>query len=95
MSLNSCDIPQSRNNVDKVVNNYGNRLLRLCKTLEVFIVNERLGENANRRKLTCRSKTFISVSPCQHLSFIQNCERHKKKTSILKANITLYDYIYG
>ena len=40
------------------------------------------------------SKTFISVSPCQHRSFIQNCERHKKKTSILKANITLYDYIY-
>ena len=38
MSLNSCDIQQSGNNVDKFVNNYGNRLLTLCKTLEVFIV---------------------------------------------------------
>ena len=28
MSLNSCDIQQSRNNIDKVVNNYCNRLIR-------------------------------------------------------------------
>ena len=47
MSLNSCDIQQSRNNVHKV-NNYDNRLSTLCKTLEVFIVNGRLGLDANR-----------------------------------------------
>ena len=64
MSLNSCDIQQSRNNNDKVVNNYGNRLLTLCKTLEVFIVNGRLGEDANRGKLTCNNVSLVDYFIC-------------------------------
>ena len=69
MSLNSCDNQQSRNNVDKVVNNYGNRLLTLCKTLEVFIVNGRLGEDANRGKLTCNNVSLIDYFICSPLIF--------------------------
>ena len=64
MSLNSCNIQQSRNNVDKVVNNYGNRLLTLCKTLEVFIVNGRLGEDANRGKLTYDNVSLVDYFIC-------------------------------
>ena len=69
MSLNSCDIQQSRNIVDKVVNNYGNRLLTLCKTLEVFIVNGRLGEDANRGKLTCNNVSLVDYFICSPLIF--------------------------
>ena len=69
MSFNSCDIQQSRNNVDKVVNNYGNRLLTLCKTLEVFIVNGRLGEDANRGKLTCNNVSLVDYFICSPLIF--------------------------
>ena len=64
MSLNSCDIQQSRNNDDKVVNSYGNRLLTLCKTLEIFIVNGRLGEDANRGKLTCNNVSLVDYFIC-------------------------------
>ena len=69
MSHNSCDIQQSRNNVDKVVNNYGKRLLTLCKTLEVFIVNGRLGEDANRGKLTCNNVSLVDYFICSPLIF--------------------------
>ena len=64
MSLNSCDIQQSRNNDDKVVNNYGNRLLTLFKTLEIFIVNGRLSEDANRGKLTCNNVSLVDYFIC-------------------------------
>ena len=69
MSLNSCDIQQSRNNVDKVVNNYGNILLTHCKTLEVCIVNGRLGEDANREKLTCNNVSLVDYFICSPLIF--------------------------
>ena len=69
MSLNSCDIQQSRNSVDKIVNNYGNRLLTLCKTLEVFIVNGRLGEDANRGELTCNNVSLVDYFICSPLIF--------------------------
>ena len=67
MSLNSCDIQQSRNNVDKVVNNYGNRLLTLCETLEVFIVNGRLDEDASQGKPTCNNVTLVDYFICSPL----------------------------
>ena len=69
MSLNSCHIQQSRNNVDKAVNNYGDRLLTLCKTLEVFIVNGKLGEDANRGKLTCNNVSLVDYFICSLLIF--------------------------
>ena len=69
VSINSCDIQQNRNNVDKVVNNYGDRLLTLCKTLEVFIVNGRLGEDANWEKLTCNTDSLVDYFICSALIF--------------------------
>ena len=37
--LNNHDIPQFRNSMDKVKNNFGNKLLELCKNNNIYVMD--------------------------------------------------------
>ena len=50
-----------RANEDKVINQYGRKLLDFCKYNDVFIVNGRIGEDQKNSKFTCKN---ISVVDC-------------------------------
>ena len=50
--LNNHDVPQFRNSMDKVKNNFGNKLLELCKNNNLYICNGRF-ENDSTGEFTC------------------------------------------
>jgi hypothetical protein len=43
--LEELGIPLRRDNEDKVINQYGRKLLDFCKYNDVFILNDRIGED--------------------------------------------------
>ena len=55
MYFNRCDIHQSGDDVDRIGNNYGNRLLTLCKTLHHILfsnlINDWLTRFVNENKI--------------------------------------------
>ena len=56
ISIDSLGFKNMRSSVDKYVNNYGKRLLDLCKLLDMFIVNGRVGSDAQIGKATCKKR---------------------------------------
>ena len=53
--LEELGIPLRRANEDKVINQYGRKLLDFCKYNDVFIVNVRIGEDQKNSKFTCKN----------------------------------------
>jgi hypothetical protein len=45
--------------MDKGTNKYGNRLLSLCKALNMYIMNGRVGEDKDIGKVTCKDASLI------------------------------------
>ena len=59
-------IPLDRNSIDIKTNNYGHRLITLCKTINVHIVNDRIGVDRDRGATTRKNASivdYILVSP--------------------------------
>ncbi|VDH95144.1 Rho GTPase-activating protein 20 [Mytilus galloprovincialis] len=59
VNLENFDVKTSRYNFDKNVNNYGNRLLQLCKNFEILIANGRLGTDKEKGALTCKNCSTV------------------------------------
>ena len=57
VSLESLRIVTTHYNLDLSVNNYGNRLLQLCKSLELLFANGRLCKDQGTGVLTCKNST--------------------------------------
>ena len=55
-TLNNSYVPTSRWNMDLQVNDNGNKLLEMCKSLDLAIVNGRLGEDGGFGNFTCYNK---------------------------------------
>ena len=59
-------IPLDRNSIDIKTNNYGHRLITLCKTINVHNVIDRIGVDRDRGATTCKNASivdYILVSP--------------------------------
>ena len=57
--LEELNIPVNRTSQDIVKNQYGNRLLELCKCNDLFIVNGRIGGDKLFGKLTCKNSRIV------------------------------------
>ena len=64
VSLDTMNIPENRVSFDNIVNNYGTRLLTLCKSLYMFIVNGRMGNDAQVGKPTCKNVSIVDYFIC-------------------------------
>ena len=64
ISLDSLGFKNMRSSVDKYVNNYGKGLLDLCKSLDMFIVNGRVGSDALIGKATCKNVSVVDYAIC-------------------------------
>ena len=59
-TLDSYGISSVRHNMDKSpVDNYGKRLLNLCKSLDIHIINGRVGNDRNIGNFTCKGSTVV------------------------------------
>ena len=64
--LNECGVPFKRLSQDTHrVDNYGHKLLNLCKSVDLFIVNGRIGHDQNIGHTTCNNSVidYAIVSP--------------------------------
>jgi hypothetical protein len=70
--LEELNIPVNRTSQDIVKNQYGNRLLELCKCNDLFIVNGRIGGDKNIGKLTCKTCSIVDyvISSVDFLEYI-------------------------
>ena len=59
VNLDLLGIDCKRYNLDKSVNNYGNRLLQLCQNLNLLIANGRLGKDRDIGSLTCKESSTV------------------------------------
>ncbi|CAG2212946.1 unnamed protein product [Mytilus edulis] len=59
VDLDALGICTKRSSLDKSVDNYGNRLLLLCKDLNLLIANGRLFKDKNIGALTCKESTVV------------------------------------
>ena len=69
VSLESLGIDTTSYNLDLSVNNYGNRLLQLCKSLELLIANGRLGKDQGIGALTCKNIALSLITVFCHLFY--------------------------
>ena len=60
--LDSLGICTVRHNLDKCTNNNGYRLIELCRSLDVHIVNGRFGDDLNTGKMTCDNSSVIDYA---------------------------------
>ena len=65
ISLENMNIPGNRVSFDNTVNNYGTRLLTLCKSLYMFIVNGQMGNDAQVCRPTCRNVSVVDYFICK------------------------------
>ena len=63
-TLNSLNIQEKRVSVDNIVNTYGNRLLELCKSANMYIVNGRFDNDALQGKATCDNVSVVDYVIC-------------------------------
>ena len=70
VSLDNMNIPENRVSFDNTVNNYGTRLLPLCKSLYMFIVNGRMGNDALVGRPTCRNVSVVDYFICTPRLFL-------------------------
>ncbi|CAC5384686.1 unnamed protein product [Mytilus coruscus] len=73
-NLDKFGININRASLDKSVDNYGNRLLQLCKSLELFIANGRLGKDSGIGALTCKETTVVDYCILSPELFTHVCE---------------------
>jgi hypothetical protein len=52
VTIDELGIPRKRNNLDKVKNGYGNKLLEFCKGNSLFLLNGKVGEDQREGRLT-------------------------------------------
>ena len=72
-NLGRLGIDCNRYNYDKFVNNYGNRLLQLCKDLNLLIANGRVGQDKQKGSFTCKESSTIDyciLSPVLFTSIV-------------------------
>ena len=69
VSLESLGIDTTRYNLDLSVNKYGNRLLQLCKSLELLIANGRLCKDQGIGALTCKNIALSLITVFCHLFY--------------------------
>ena len=66
-SIEQLGLPKERHNADQSrIDNYGRRLLELCKSCDLYIANDRLGLNRFLGSKTCKCTTvvdFVVLSP--------------------------------
>ena len=58
-SLVSVDIPLDKNSLDKKRNNYGYRLISLCKSRNAHITNGWIGVVRDRGSTTCKNVVIV------------------------------------
>ena len=63
---------------DNRTNNYGHRLIELCKNLGILIVNGRLSNDRKKGKLTCRQASVVDYIIC---------------SPVLYSNIVFFDVV--
>ena len=71
--LNECGVPIVRESQDKCkVDKYGKRLLELCRSLELFFVNGRVGNDKGIGLTTCNNSVidYAIVSPTLFRSIV-------------------------
>ena len=61
-SIKQFNIGRDRHSQDKICNSYGNLLLNLCKVLDVYIVNERVGADKGVGKDTCKDVNLVDYA---------------------------------
>ena len=74
--LEELGIPPRRANEDKVINQYGRKLLDFCKYNDVFILNGRIGEDKEIGKFTCKNVSVVDyiISSPKYLMHITNVQ---------------------
>ena len=63
-NLEMLGFPYKRFSEDKFCNNYGRRLIDLCKSLDVHIVNGRIGLDSYIGKATCKGVSLVDYVIC-------------------------------
>ena len=63
VTLDELGIPRKRNNLDKVKNGYGNKLLEFVKET-VLLLNGRVGEDRHEGRLTCKNLSTVDYCLC-------------------------------
>ena len=59
VNLDTLGIDVTHHNLDLSLNNYGNRLLQMCQSLELLTANGRLGRDQGVGALTCKNTTVV------------------------------------
>ena len=59
VALDELEIPRQRKSMDKVKNWYGNKLLELCRSNNLFLLNGRVGEDQHEGRLTCKNSSTV------------------------------------
>ena len=63
-----------RYNMDKVINKNGQNLTDICKSLDLMIVNGRIGGDANVGRLTCAAASTVDYCVVSHELFPKVCD---------------------
>ena len=64
MPLDELGIPRKRNNLDKVRNGYGNKLLKSCKGNSLFLLNGTGGVDQREGRLTSKKLSTVDYCLC-------------------------------
>jgi hypothetical protein len=62
--LDELGIPRKRNNLDKVRNGYGNKLLKSCKGNSLFLLNGTGGVDQREGRLTSKKLSTVDYCLC-------------------------------
>ena len=69
--LRDSDVDIHRKSMDKKKNNFGNRLLELCRCNNLFICNGRVGNDKGIGKFTSKNSNVVDYAIC-FLGFVQD-----------------------
>lgn len=64
--LEQCNLSKERTSQDKINNNEGNKLIDICKSNNLFILNGRCGTDRNKGAMTFRNLSVIDYSIVSH-----------------------------
>ena len=56
------NVPRKRSSCDNTTNNHGNRLIDVCTSLSLNIVNGRIEPDKNKGKLTCKDTSLVDYA---------------------------------
>ena len=63
------NVPLSRKNKDFTINAYRNQMLDVCKNMNIFILNGRLGNTERSSTFTCKTRSTVDYF-CIHHSYL-------------------------